>query len=77
MGDEFIRHHVQCELGDLQLVLGDELKQQIEGAFEATDGDRKTGGRIHGDTRCCLVITVGGDHRCLRHRERSSRANWR
>ena len=37
--DELVRDDVQGELGDLQLVLGDELKEQVERPLEGADGN--------------------------------------
>ena len=43
VGDELVRHLMKGKFGHLKLVLGDQLQQQIEGALESPDMDRKAG----------------------------------
>ncbi len=48
MRDEVVGHPGQGDLADVQLVPGDELQQQVEGALEVVEMDREAGDRLGG-----------------------------
>ena len=79
IGDELVGDDVKSELGDLQLVLGDELQEQIERSLERphADGEARPGGRVtRGGVHVGLVELIAG-HGSLRHLAMSSRASCR
>ena len=71
VGDEIVRDTVQRQLGDVELVLPDQLQEQVERAGEVVEA--------HGEPRRRLPIHRGDDRPLVKkgHRARTSRASRR
>src|SRR5690606_7511523 len=66
VGDELVGHLRQRDLGEVELVLGDQAQQQVERAFEV--------GQVHLERRNGLVVTLRGEDRLGRRRVTQRRA---
>ncbi len=66
--NELVGHHVQGDLGDIQLVLADQLQQQVERALEVVQLDLELAGIGLGGRSDDRVIGRGRRQLVLRHR---------
>ena len=62
VGDELVGHLGQGDLGDVELVLGDQAQQEIERALEHVEVDLESA-RARDRDRCCIATGIAG-HRC-------------